>query len=196
MHEGNALALSSKHTHPDAYLEEGETTVLAVPIRAPEKDIYSSFTNLMPGAVVGCVEVRDAQPWRLPHPCNTPWLEPTARTCAQLHSAYGTHSRPSLRCVGSLNWVGRVGLRPRQDTVCPPTRSRLCAIESFLPQPPRRASHWGVVACRASLTVSPTVVSPTEPPSLRFAPPPSPPPLLRRWSIAAPARTRKRTSSS
>ena len=60
MKEGNVILVSQRHGHPDVYLEEHEKTVLAVPIKVQPKfaGVSSSFSDLLPGAVVGCVEVR------------------------------------------------------------------------------------------------------------------------------------------
>jgi hypothetical protein len=62
MKEGNVILVSQRHGHPDVYLEEHEKTVLAVPIKVQPKfaGVSSSFSDLLPGAVVGCVEVRGA----------------------------------------------------------------------------------------------------------------------------------------
>ena len=56
------ILVSQRHGHPDVYLEEHEKTVLAVPIKVQPKfaGVSSSFSDLLPGAVVGCVEVRGA----------------------------------------------------------------------------------------------------------------------------------------
>jgi hypothetical protein len=69
MKEGNAISLSQKHSHPDVRLEAHERTVLAVPICAHNKftDVSSSFSDLLSGAVVGCVEVRCLPPAQLAH---------------------------------------------------------------------------------------------------------------------------------